>query len=131
MIRTREASQVSKNPSTMEAQSIHFLKKMKTKIKKKFKGKMKMKTKMKMIFFFALYFFCFSLCKVKSVLHRTFWASVLYCNRHFCNIPCTFPHSMAGWWRFPGVLHCHDGKADCQDVVYIFSVRISLSHERF
>ncbi len=29
---------------------------------------------------------------------------------HF--IPCTFPHSMAGWWRFPDVLHCHDGKAD-------------------
>ncbi len=28
-------------------------------------------------------------------------------------IPCTYPHSMAGWWRFPDVLHCQDGKADC------------------
>ena len=29
------------------------------------------------------------------------------------SIPCTFPHSMAGWWRIPDVMHCHDGKADC------------------
>ncbi len=43
-------------------------------------------------------------------------------------IPCIYPHSMAGWWRYPDVLHCHDGKADCQDVLYIFSVRISVSH---
>ena len=28
-------------------------------------------------------------------------------------IPRTFPHSMAGWWIFHDVLHCHDGKADC------------------
>ena len=26
------------------------------------------------------------------------------------------------------MLHCHDGKADCSDVLYIFSVRISVSH---
>ena len=26
------------------------------------------------------------------------------------------------------MLHCHDGKADCQDVLYIFSVRMSVSH---
>ncbi len=25
------------------------------------------------------------------------------------------------------MLHCHDEKADCQDVLYIFSVRISVS----
>ena len=23
---------------------------------------------------------------------------------------------MDGWWRFPDVLNCHDGKADCQDL---------------
>ena len=27
------------------------------------------------------------------------------------------------------MLHCHDGKADCYDVFYIFSVSISVSHE--
>ncbi len=45
------------------------------------------------------------------------------------HIRCSHPHSMAGCWRFPDVLHCHDGKADCQDVVYIFSVRIFASHD--
>ena len=45
----------------------------------------------------------------------------------FQNIPCT--HSMASWWKFPDVLHCQDGKTDCKDVLYIFSVRISVSHE--
>ncbi len=43
-------------------------------------------------------------------------------------IPHTYPHSMADWWRFPDVLHCHNGKADCQDVLNILSVRISVSH---
>ena len=43
-------------------------------------------------------------------------------------IPSIHPHSMAGWWRFPDVLHCHDGKADCSDVLYIFSVRMSVYH---
>ncbi len=28
-------------------------------------------------------------------------------------IPRTSPHSLAGWWRFPDMLHCQDGKADC------------------
>ena len=23
------------------------------------------------------------------------------------------PPYLAGWWRFPGALHCHYGKADC------------------
>ncbi len=27
------------------------------------------------------------------------------------------------------MLHCQDGKADCQDVLYIFSVRIDVSHD--
>ncbi len=27
------------------------------------------------------------------------------------------------------MLHCHDGEVDCQDVPYIFSVRMSVSHE--
>ena len=45
---------------------------------------------------------------------------------HWKSILCTLPHSMAGWWRFPNVLHCHDGKADCSDVLYIFSVRIKV-----
>ena len=26
------------------------------------------------------------------------------------------------------MLHCHDGKADCSDVLYIFSVRMSVYH---
>ncbi len=34
-----------------------------------------------------------------------------------------------GWWSYPDVLHCHDGKADCHDVLYILSVGISVSHE--
>ncbi len=28
------------------------------------------------------------------------------------------------------MLHCHDGKADCSDVLYIFSVRMSVYHAR-
>ncbi len=44
------------------------------------------------------------------------------------NIPSIHPHSTAGWWRFPDVLHCHDGKADCSDVLYIFSVSMSVYH---
>ncbi len=43
-------------------------------------------------------------------------------------IPSIHLQSMAGWWRFPDVLHCHDGKADCSDVLYIFSVRMSVYH---
>ncbi len=27
------------------------------------------------------------------------------------------------------MLHCHNGKADCRDVLYIFSARISVSHD--
>ncbi len=46
----------------------------------------------------------------------------------WCLIPSIHPHSMAGWRRFPDVLHCHDGKADCSDVLYIFSVRMSVYH---
>ncbi len=40
-------------------------------------------------------------------------------------------HSMADRGRFLDELHCHDGEADCSDVLYIFSVRprISVSHE--
>ena len=26
------------------------------------------------------------------------------------------------------MFHCHDGKADCSDVLYIFSVRMSVYH---
>ncbi len=26
------------------------------------------------------------------------------------------------------MFHCHDGKADCSDVIYIFSVRMSVYH---
>ncbi len=28
------------------------------------------------------------------------------------------------------MLHCHEGKADCSDVLYIFSVRMSVYHGR-
>ncbi len=38
---------------------------------------------------------------------------------------CTSPH----WWRFLDMLNCHDGKADCHEVLYIFSVRVFLSHD--
>ncbi len=42
------------------------------------------------------------------------------------SIPSIHPHTKAGWWRFSDVLHSHDGKADCSDVLYIFSVRMSV-----
>ena len=42
-------------------------------------------------------------------------------------ILCTYPYTCIAW--LADVLHCHDGKADCQDVPYIFSVRISVSHD--
>ncbi len=31
---------------------------------------------------------------------------------------------VAGWWRFPDVLHCQDAEADCLDVLIIFSMGI-------
>ena len=43
---------------------------------------------------------------------------------HFMHLS---PH-LACWWRFSDILHCHDGKADCQESLYIFSVRICVSH---
>ena len=68
---------------------------------------------------------------------HTLWIKIIESTRRFQNviriclldsIPSIHPHSLAGWWRFPGVLHCHDGKADCSDVLYIFSVRMSVYH---
>ncbi len=59
-------------------------------------------------------------CALKDVGHL----SLAYVRHSLIN-----PRSMAGWWRFPDVVHCHHGKADCQDVLNIFSVRISVSHD--
>ncbi len=41
--------------------------------------------------------------------------------------PYHFKHKspyVAGWWRFPDVLHCQDVEADCLDVLIIFSMGI-------